>query len=121
VSAPEFAPRPQLADDVARLVRRRIFNGTYAAGKYIRLDQLAAELGISVTPVREALFELRGEGLLDQLPRRGFVVLPFTDRDITALRQRGYEIRSLRVSRSWGYELVTEPAEHVAGAGVGQP
>lgn len=29
------------------------------------------------------MFELRGEGLLDQLPRRGFVVLPFTDRDIT--------------------------------------
>ena len=83
MSAPEFTPRPQLAEDVARFVRRRIFNGTYPAGEYIRLDQLAAELGISVTPVREALFELRGEGLLDQLPRRGFVVLPFTDRDIT--------------------------------------
>lgn len=81
--APDFQPRPQLADDVARFVRTRIFNGTYPAGEYIRLDQLAAELGISVTPVREALFELRGEGLLDQLPRRGFVVLPFTDRDIT--------------------------------------
>lgn len=83
MSAPDFSPRPQLADDVARFVRTRIFNGTYGAGEYIRLDQLAAELGISVTPVREALFELRGEGLLDQLPRRGFVVLPFTDRDIT--------------------------------------
>jgi len=83
MSAPDFAPRPQLAEDVARFVRTRIFNGTYPAGEYIRLDQLAAELGISVTPVREALFELRGEGLLDQLPRRGFVVLPFTDRDIT--------------------------------------
>ena len=47
MSAPEFAPRPQLADDVARLVRSRIFNGPYAAGKYIRLDQLAAELGIT--------------------------------------------------------------------------
>ena len=83
MSAPDFAPRPQLAEGVARFVRTRIFNGTYPAGEYIRLDQLAAELGISVTPVREALFELRGEGLLDQLPRRGFVVLPFTDRDIT--------------------------------------
>ncbi|MCX2928773.1 GntR family transcriptional regulator [Mycobacterium sp. CVI_P3] len=83
MGAPDFAPRPQLAEDVARFVRTRIFNGTYPAGEYIRLDQLAAELGVSVTPVREALFELRGEGLLDQLPRRGFVVLPFTDRDIT--------------------------------------
>ena len=38
--------------------------------------------GISVTPVREALFELRSEGLLAQQPRRGFVVLPVTERDL---------------------------------------
>jgi DNA-binding GntR family transcriptional regulator len=83
VTVPEFAARPQLAEDVARFVRRRIFDGTYAAGQYIRLDQLAVELGISVTPVREALFELRAEGLLAQQPRRGFVVLPVTGRDLT--------------------------------------
>jgi DNA-binding GntR family transcriptional regulator len=65
------------------LIRRRIFDGGYAAGSYIRLDQLAAELGISVTPVREALFALRAEGLIAQLPRRGFVVLPVTGRDVT--------------------------------------
>ena len=83
MTAPDFAARPQLSDDVARLIRRRIFDGGYAAGSYIRLDQLAAELGISVTPVREALFALRAEGLIDQLPRRGFVVLPVTGRDVT--------------------------------------
>ncbi len=83
MTVPEFAARPQLSEDVAGFVRRRIFAGTYPAGKYIRLDQLAAELGVSVTPVREALFELRAEGLLEQQPRRGFVVLPVTDRDIT--------------------------------------
>jgi DNA-binding GntR family transcriptional regulator len=83
VAAPEFAPRPQLAEDVARYVRKRIFDGTYPAGQYIRLDQLAVELGISVTPVREALFVLSAEGLLSQQPRRGFVVVPVTCRDIT--------------------------------------
>lgn len=83
MTAPEFAFRPQLAEDVARFVRKRIFDGTYAAGEYVRLDQLAAELGISVTPVREALFELKAEGLLAQQPRRGFVVLPVTGRDLT--------------------------------------
>lgn len=82
MSIPDFAARPQLAEDVARLIRRRIFDGTYPAGNYIRLEQLAAELGISVTPVREALFGLRAEGLLTQQPRRGFVVLPVTRRDI---------------------------------------
>lgn len=83
MAAPDFAARPQLAEDVARFVRRRIFDGTYAAGTYVRLDQLAVELGISVTPVREALFELKAEGLLAQQPRRGFVVLPVTERDLT--------------------------------------
>lgn len=82
MSAPDFAARPQLSEDVARFVRKRIFDGTYSAGEYVRLDQLAAELGISVTPVREALFELRAEGLLAQQPRRGFVVLPVTGRDL---------------------------------------
>ena len=83
MSVPDFAARPQLSEDVARYVRRRIFDGSYSAGEYVRLDQLAAELGISVTPVREALFELRAEGLLAQQPRRGFVVLPVTGRDLT--------------------------------------
>lgn len=82
MTVPDFAARPQLSEDVARFVRRRIFDGTYPAGGYIRLEQLASELGISVTPVREALFELRAEGLLAQQPRRGFVVLPVTGRDI---------------------------------------
>jgi DNA-binding GntR family transcriptional regulator len=82
MSVPEFAARPQLSDDVARLIRRRIFDGSYLAGSYIRLDQLAAELGISVTPVREALFALRAEGLIAQQPHRGFVVLPVTPRDV---------------------------------------
>ncbi len=83
MTVPEFLARPQLAEDVARFVRKRIFDGTYGAGEYVRLDQLAAELGVSVTPVREALFELKAEGLLAQQPRRGFVVLPVTGRDLT--------------------------------------
>jgi DNA-binding GntR family transcriptional regulator len=83
MSAPDFVVRPQLAEDVARFVRKRIFDGTYAAGQYIRLDQVAVELGVSVTPVREALFVLSAEGLLSQQPRRGFVVVGVTGRDLT--------------------------------------
>jgi DNA-binding GntR family transcriptional regulator len=79
---PDFVVRPQLSEDVARYVRRRIFGGTFGAGEYVRLEQLAAELGVSVTPVREALLGLRAEGLLVQRPHRGFMVLPVTGRDI---------------------------------------
>lgn len=82
MTVPDFGSRPQLSEEIAAFVRKRIFEGTYAAGQYVRLDQLAAELGISVTPVREALFALRAEGLVAQQPRRGFVVLPLTQRDL---------------------------------------
>jgi len=104
MTAPDFSVRPQLASDVARVIRRRIFDGTYRAGSYIRLDQLAAELGISVTPVREALFGLRAEGLLTQLPRRGFAVLPVTARDIADVAQ---------VQAHIGGELASRAALHI--------
>lgn len=109
VSAPDFASRPQLADDVAAVVRRRIFDGTYAAGSYVRLDQLAAELGISVTPVREALFELKAEGLLDQQPRRGFVIRPVTERDITDVAE---------VQAFIGGELAARAADAITDAAL---
>lgn len=38
------------------------------------------------------------------------VSVPTVSRDITALRQRGYDIRPVRLSRHWAYELVSEPA-----------
>lgn len=103
-SDPEFAVRPQLSEDVARYVRRRIFNGTYRAGRYLRLDQLAVDLGISVTPVREALLNLRAEGLLVQQPRRGFMVLEVTARDIADVAN---------VQAFIGGELAARAAENI--------
>jgi DNA-binding GntR family transcriptional regulator len=106
VTVPDFVARPQLSEDVARYVRRRIFDGTYGAGEYLRLDQLAAELGISVTPVREALLNLRAEGLLAQQPRRGFVVLPVTRQDIADVAN---------IQAFIGGELAARAAENISG------
>lgn len=103
-SDPEFAARPQLSDDVARYVRRRIFNGAFRAGEYLRLDQLAVELGISVTPVREALLNLCAEGLLVQQPRRGFMVLELTARDMADVAN---------VQAFIGGELAARAAENI--------
>ncbi|MEZ0365062.1 GntR family transcriptional regulator [Mycobacterium sp. pUA109] len=109
MSAPDFPARSQLSEDVARFVRKRIFNGSYPAGEYVRLDQLAAELGISVTPVREALFGLRAEGLLEQQPHRGFVVLPVTGRDIVDVSD---------VQAHIGGELAARAAANISAAQV---
>jgi len=57
-------------------------SGRLRPGTFIRLDETAAELGVSVTPVREALLKLRGEGMVRLEPHRGHVVLPLTRQDI---------------------------------------
>jgi DNA-binding GntR family transcriptional regulator len=57
-------------------------SGSLRPGSFIRLDETAAELGVSITPVREALLKLRGEGMVQLEPHRGHVVLPMTRQDI---------------------------------------
>jgi len=74
--------RAQLSDEVAGHLRGAIMSGTLRPGTFIRLDETAAELGVSVTPVREALLKLRGEGMVQLEPHRGHVVLPLTRQDI---------------------------------------
>jgi DNA-binding GntR family transcriptional regulator len=74
--------RAQLSDEVAGHLRAAIMSGTLRPGTFIRLDETAAELGVSVTPVREALLKLRGEGMVQLEPHRGHVVLPLTRQDV---------------------------------------
>jgi DNA-binding GntR family transcriptional regulator len=57
-------------------------SGSLQPGTFIRLDETAAGLGVSITPVREALLKLRGEGMVGLEPHRGHVVLPLTRQDI---------------------------------------
>lgn len=77
--------REQLSDEVAAHLRAGIMSGSLRPGTFIRLDETAAELGVSITPVREALRTLRGEGMVALEPHRGHVVSPFTRGDIEDL------------------------------------
>lgn len=74
--------RAQLSDEVAGYLRAAIMSGTLRPGTFIRLDDTAAQLGVSITPVREALLTLRGEGMVRLEPHRGHVVLPLSRKDI---------------------------------------
>jgi DNA-binding GntR family transcriptional regulator len=74
--------REQLSDEVAARLRAGIMTGTLRPGTYIRLDETAATLGVSITPVREALRTLRGEGMVQLEPHRGHVVVPLTRADV---------------------------------------
>lgn len=57
-------------------------SGALAPGTFIRLDETAARLGVSITPVREALLKLSGEGMVRLEPHRGHVVVPLTRQDV---------------------------------------
>ena len=71
-----------MSDEVAAHLREAIMSGELRPGQFVRLDAVAAELGVSVTPVREALLGLRGEDMVELEPRRGFVVSPLSRLDV---------------------------------------
>ncbi|GAA1789187.1 GntR family transcriptional regulator [Planosporangium flavigriseum] len=83
------ADTPPLAqrtsEGVARILRDSILAGQLKPGQPLRERVLAEELGISRTPIREALFILQGEGLVDLIPNRGATVREITARDIAQI------------------------------------
>ena len=74
---------------LAEQLRQRILSGAAEPGQPIRQDTLAAELGVSKIPLREALARLEEEGLLRSELNRGWFVTPLTAaeaREVYALR-----------------------------------
>src|SRR5271155_6181273 len=112
-SAPPQRRRPvrraQLSDEVAGHLRAAIMSGSLRAGTFIRLDETAAKLGVSATPVREALLKLRGEGMVQLEPHRGHVVLPLTRQDIDDI---------FWVQATIARELAASAARHITDAEI---
>ncbi|MDN5920458.1 MAG: GntR family transcriptional regulator [Pseudonocardia sp.] len=77
--------RLQLSERVAAYVREAIMVGDLRAPEYIRTERLATQLGVSATPVREALMILHSEGAVRWEPRRGYRVLPVSAQDVADL------------------------------------
>jgi DNA-binding GntR family transcriptional regulator len=83
--------RPNLSDSVAAALREMIVDGRLHAGDRINEVHLAAKLGVSRTPLREALIRLVAEGALNNRPRSGFYVCPLTLEEFEQI----YPIRAL--------------------------
>src|SRR5688572_3432450 len=80
-----------VADAATRELRQRIMSGELADGTPLRQDALAAELGVSRIPIREALSRLESEGLVASYPHRGYVVTALSSEEISEL----FDLRSL--------------------------
>ena len=79
----EGMPSPQAVDRVYARLRQGILDGTYAPGARLGEADLAVALGVSRTPVREALRRLGSEGLLSTLPNKGARVRTWTTSELS--------------------------------------
>ncbi|AHH17575.1 transcriptional regulator, GntR family [Nocardia nova SH22a] len=78
--------RPQqLSEGVATYVRELIISGQVRPGDYLRTEAVGEAMGVSNTPVREGLLLLSGEGFVEFVPRRGFMVSAFSRQDVRDL------------------------------------
>ncbi len=81
----------QLRHLIARRIRAEILANTLKPGEWLRQEQLAQKYGVSHTPVREALQDLVGDGLVEHVPYRGTRVVEFTLADLLDL----YTVRAV--------------------------
>jgi DNA-binding GntR family transcriptional regulator len=75
-------PRVSRVDTAYSELKRRIMDNAYPPNRRYLENELAAELGMSRTPVREALIRLEKDGLIELTPRHGMRVLPLSPEDM---------------------------------------
>ncbi len=82
---------PDLKNWAYERIKRKVLNLEINAGDQLRIETLAEEMGISRTPIREALLKLESEGMVRAASRVGFFVQSITRRDLEEL----FELREI--------------------------
>jgi DNA-binding GntR family transcriptional regulator len=104
-------PRANLNEQVYETLRRRILAREHGPGEKLSLHELAAELGVSRSPVHHALTRLVSEGMLTVKARRGYFVTPVTRRALL----EGYDVRLALESHAADVAVDTAADEQIAG------
>jgi DNA-binding GntR family transcriptional regulator len=86
-----FLDRPNISEELANTIRQMIVDGAVAAGSRINEVHLARDLGVSRTPLREAIARLEREDTLVLVPRVGAFVKPLTIEEFEQI----YPVRAL--------------------------
>ncbi len=84
-----------------RHIKRAIMDGRWPGGTRLEAMRLADELGVSMTPVRDSLNQLVGEGLVDLTPGEGFRVPAITEQVVRDLLQLNELILLSVLDRDW--------------------
>jgi DNA-binding GntR family transcriptional regulator len=78
----EIIQKRPLKEDIFDVLHDKIISGTYKPGDWLRQEDIATQLGVSMTPVREALDLLVSAGLAERVPYRGVRVREISPRDV---------------------------------------
>ena len=103
----KFYTKP-LREQVCDYLKKEIGSRKIHPGDFINLRQLSAELGISITPLRDALLQLECEGMVDILPRKGIMLREFTLKDI----ENYYDMLSVLESHAMESAIYNLQKEH---------
>lgn len=90
-SALSLVSGPSLREQARKVIRGLIITGQMQADQLYSVPRLAIELGVSATPVREALLDLAREGLLEPMRNRGFRVVALSSKELNDI----YAIRTM--------------------------
>ncbi|NJC70274.1 GntR family transcriptional regulator [Planosporangium thailandense] len=82
-------------------VKRAILEQLYPGGTLLTEAEIADAVGVSRTPVREALLRLEGEGLVALYPKRGALVLPVSAREVDEVIEARLLVEGHAATRAW--------------------
>lgn len=82
---PSFGGRRNLREEITHTLRGAVVAGDLRPGEIYSAPTLAAQFGVSATPVREAMVELAKEGLVEPLRNKGFQVVELSDEELDDL------------------------------------
>jgi DNA-binding GntR family transcriptional regulator len=84
---PALGPRRNLREEITQTLRAAVISGVLRPGVVYSAPSLASQFGVSPTPVREAMLDLAGEGLVDPVRNKGFRVTELSEQDLDELSE----------------------------------
>ncbi|MFV0528371.1 MAG: GntR family transcriptional regulator [Lachnospiraceae bacterium] len=103
VNMDEYLP---LRDVVFKAIRQAILRGELKPGERLMEIALAEKLGVSRTPIREAMRKLEREGLVVMIPRRGAQVANITEKDLNDVLEVRMALENMAIEKAC--RLITE-------------
>ncbi|PSK99509.1 DNA-binding GntR family transcriptional regulator [Murinocardiopsis flavida] len=110
LSAPSAAPKASATDRAYTHTKDAILGRRYEGGAIVSEGDIAADVGVSRTPVREALLRLQAEGLVRLYPKRGALIVPVSRQEVDDVIETRRLVEGYTVERAAAGDLAGRAA-----------